>query len=97
MAVLGGWAVPYERGTPVTLNPKPTTLDPVCPVCRPAGVADTFTPITATKKVAENNRRRIRSGKLHRTLHPTLEATQGKISSQSPTDATRFWWHLYGS
>ena len=27
----------------------------------------------------------------------TLEATQGKIFSQSPTDATRFWWHLYGS
>ena len=28
---------------------------------------------------------------------PTLEATQGYILSQSPTDATRFWWHLYGS
>jgi len=28
---------------------------------------------------------------------PTLEATQGQILSQSPTDATRFWWHLYGS
>ena len=28
---------------------------------------------------------------------PTLEATQGHISSQSPTDATRSWWHLYGS
>ena len=27
----------------------------------------------------------------------TLEATQGKILSQSPTDATRFWWHLFGS
>jgi len=26
----------------------------------------------------------------------TLEATQGQIVSQSPTDATRFWWHLYG-
>ena len=26
-----------------------------------------------------------------------LEATQGQILSQSPTDATRFWWHLYGS
>ena len=26
----------------------------------------------------------------------TLEATQGQILSQSPTDATRFWWHLYG-
>jgi len=24
-------------------------------------------------------------------------ATQGQILSQSPTDATRFWWHLYGS
>ena len=23
--------------------------------------------------------------------------TQGQILSQSPTDATRFWWHLYGS
>jgi len=22
---------------------------------------------------------------------------QGQILSQSPTDATRFWWHLYGS
>ena len=22
----------------------------------------------------------------------TLEATQGQIVSQSPTDATRFWW-----
>ena len=28
---------------------------------------------------------------------PTLEATQGQILSQSPTDATRFWWNLYGS
>ena len=28
--------------------------------------------------------------------HPTLEVTQGQISSQSPTYATR-WWHLYGS
>jgi len=27
----------------------------------------------------------------------TLEVTQGQISSQSPTDATRCWWHLYGS
>ena len=27
----------------------------------------------------------------------TLEVTQGQILSQSPTDATRFWWHLYGS
>jgi len=27
----------------------------------------------------------------------TLEATQGQILSQSHTDATRFWWHLYGS
>jgi len=27
----------------------------------------------------------------------TLEATQGQILSQSPTDATRFWWHMYGS
>ena len=27
----------------------------------------------------------------------TLEVTSGQISSQSPTDATRFWWHLYGS
>ena len=27
----------------------------------------------------------------------TLQATQGQILSQSPTDATRFWWHLYGS
>ena len=26
-----------------------------------------------------------------------LEATQGQNISQSPTDATRFWWHLYGS
>jgi len=30
-------------------------------------------------------------------LGATLEATQGQILSQSPTDATRFWWHLYGS
>ena len=29
--------------------------------------------------------------------YPTLEATQGQILSQSPIDATRFWWHLYGS
>ena len=27
----------------------------------------------------------------------TLEATQKQILSPSPTDATRFWWHLYGS
>ena len=27
----------------------------------------------------------------------TLEVTQGQILSQSPTDATRFWWYLYGS
>ena len=26
----------------------------------------------------------------------TLEVTQGQISIQSPTDATRFWWHLSG-
>ena len=26
-----------------------------------------------------------------------LEATQRQILIQSPTDATRFWWHLYGS
>ena len=26
----------------------------------------------------------------------TLETTQGQIVSQSFTDATRFWWHLYG-
>ena len=31
------------------------------------------------------------------TCVPTREATQGQILSQSPTDATRFWWHLYGS
>ena len=35
---------------------------------------------------------------LHSAPPPaTLEATQGQILSQSPTDATRFWWHLYGS
>ena len=28
---------------------------------------------------------------------PTLEVTQGQILRQSATDATRFWWHLYGS
>ena len=28
-------------------------------------------------------------------LTATLDATHGKILSQSPTDATRFWWHLY--
>ena len=28
---------------------------------------------------------------------PTLEAAQGQILSQSPTDATRFWWHFFGS
>ena len=27
----------------------------------------------------------------------TLEATQGQILSQFPTDATQLWWHLYGS
>ena len=27
----------------------------------------------------------------------TLEATQWQILSQYPTDATRFWWNLYGS
>ena len=27
----------------------------------------------------------------------TLEVTQGQILSQSPTDATRFWWQSYGS
>ena len=26
-----------------------------------------------------------------------VDPTQGQIKSQSPTDATRFWWHLYGS
>jgi len=29
--------------------------------------------------------------------YTTLSATQWQIISQSPTDATRFWWHLYGS
>ena len=28
---------------------------------------------------------------------PALEVTQRQIVSQSPTDATRFWCHLYGS
>jgi len=28
---------------------------------------------------------------------PTMEVTQGQIGSQSPTDAARFWWHLYSS
>jgi len=27
----------------------------------------------------------------------TLEATQGQMLSQSPTDANPFWWHVYGS
>ena len=26
-----------------------------------------------------------------------FRAAQVRILSQSPTDATRFWWHLYGS
>jgi hypothetical protein len=26
-----------------------------------------------------------------------FKATQGQVLSQSPTDATRFWWYLYGS
>ena len=30
-------------------------------------------------------------------VRTTLEATQGQILNQSPTDATRFWWHVYGS
>jgi len=34
---------------------------------------------------------------LYVQVKPTLEATQWQISSQPPTDATRFWWHLYGS
>ena len=33
-----------------------------------------------------------------RHVHPpALETPQGQILSQSPTDAARFWWHLYGS
>ena len=32
-----------------------------------------------------------------RISNPTLEVTQGQISSQSHSDATRFWTHLYGS
>jgi len=50
-------------------------------------------------------------GLMLRCYGATLEATQGQILSQSPTDATRigqilsqsptdatrFWWHLYGS
>ena len=31
------------------------------------------------------------------TPQATLEATQEQMVSQSPTDTTRFWWHLYGS
>ena len=31
------------------------------------------------------------------TRRSTLEVSHGQILSQSPTDATRFWWHLYGS
>jgi len=27
----------------------------------------------------------------------TLEVTQGQILSEPPTDATRFWWHFFGS
>jgi len=34
---------------------------------------------------------------MHQLPQTTLEATQGQILNQSPTDATRFWWHLYGS
>jgi len=30
-----------------------------------------------------------------RARSATLEATQGQILSQAPTDATRFWWHLW--
>ena len=30
-------------------------------------------------------------------LGTSLEATQGQILRQSPTDATRFWWHVCGS
>jgi len=29
------------------------------------------------------------------TSHPTLEATQGQILRQYPTDATRSWWRLH--
>ena len=35
-----------------------------------------------------------RGGWTHVALQQaTLETTQGQILSQSPTDATRFWWH----
>ena len=27
-------------------------------------------------------------------LYATLQVTRGQILSQSPKDATRFWWHL---
>jgi len=33
----------------------------------------------------------------YRSATSTLDATQGQILSQSPTDASGFWWHLYGS
>ena len=32
---------------------------------------------------------------VHRHLSSTLEVTQGQILSQSPTDTSRFWWHVY--
>jgi len=32
----------------------------------------------------------------HLLRRSALEGTQGKILTQSPTDATRFWWHLPG-
>ena len=31
-------------------------------------------------------------GSCHKRL---LEVTQGQILSQSPTDATRLWWHVW--
>jgi len=52
----------------------------------------------AFKKAADEIRKyyqTIISGK--QALVTTLQATQEQILSQYPTDATRFWWHLYGS
>jgi len=61
-----------------------------CPSASKGGSLGTFKPGQMVRCPSRGRRGRVR-------FAAALEATQGQILSQFPTDATRFWWHLYGS
>ena len=68
-----------------------------CWVCGPLTLAPKR---SQAGEISETNSKRLLRGRqiavvrgAKKRLHPTWR----QISSQSSTDATRFWWHLYGS